>query len=344
MIGFWAFFAAALAVILAIWQPDLLRRRWKLFLSMGVLGFWAHQARSEFGLAVDATTYVAAAERLLTHGDIYTTHPGDRPVLWGTPSVPAPTLYPPTAALVATPLALLGDVGVWLLWAVVSLATLWAIYDAERHGLDLMMVALLPFAAVQVVVGNLNGLIAAAMILAWRHRNSPWAAIAIGILGALKVAPLAALAFWLATRRWAAFAAGIASALVITAVAFLVLGPKPFAEWVTVANSVRPAPISIQAMGLPSTLIVAGGLVALARVRSAERLAFAVSVLLSTFVAPSFNMTTPFVLLAAVAPFGRMTPRERPGTKDGVETTGATNQAFTPNSESAQRRGSRRAR
>lgn len=330
MIGFWAFFAAATAVVLAILRPDLLRRRWKLLLSVGVLGFWAHQARSEFGLAVDATTYVAAAERLLAHGDIYATHPGDRPVLWGTPFVPAPTLYPPTAALVAIPLALLGDAGVWVLWAVLGLATLWAIYDAERHGLDLIMFALLPFAAVQVVVGNLNGLIAAAMILAWRHRNSPWAAIAIGTLGALKVAPLAVLAFWLATRRWAAFAAGTATALIMTAAAWLVLGPMPFVEWVAVAESVRPAPISVQAVGLPSTLIVAGGLVALARVRSAESLAFAVAVLLSVFVAPSFNPTTPFVLLAAVAPFGQMTPRERAGSEDGVETTGATNQAFTP--------------
>lgn len=330
MIGVWAFLVAAAAVVLAIWQPELLRRRWKLLLFVSVLGFWVSQARSEFGLAVDATTYVAAAERLLAHGNIYAMHTGDRAVLWGTPIVPAPTLYPPTAALVAVPLAPFGDAGVWLLWGVLGLVTLWVLYDSGRRGLDLVVMALLPFAAVQIVVGNLNGLIAAAMILAWRHRNSPWAAIWVGTLGAIKVAPLVALAFWLVTRRWTAFFAGIGAALSLTATTLLILGPTPFLQWLAVASSVHPAPIAIQALGLPSLLIAAGGLVALVRVRSSERLAFAVAALLSVFASPSFNMTTTILLLAAVAPFGRMMPVESPGRENGDETTGATNPLSEP--------------
>jgi hypothetical protein len=308
MIGAWSFLVAAAAIVLVLWQPAFVRRRWLLLVTLAVVGFWLNQARSEFGLAADATTYVAAGERLLRHGDIYAMRAGDRPVLWGTPYIPAPSLYPPPAALAATPLALLGDAGVWLVWLLHGAVTLWVVYDAYRHGLAILAVALLPFVAVQLVVGNINGVVAAATILAWRHRDSALAGVALGLLGAVKIVPLAVVGFWVITRRWRPAAYAVGAAILATGVTLAVVGPAPFEEWVHISLSVAPAPTSIQALGVPWPIVLAIGLGALFVARSDERVAYAVSVLVSMFVTPAFNFTTTVLFLAAAAPFGH-----RPG-------------------------------
>lgn len=204
---------------------------------------------------------------------------------WPAPAEHAhlPTLYPPLSVALFAALSLLGPSGAWLCWKLLALtASLALLFATQRllHALrrsDLLpLIAFAPLPILEAGVGGHLDILCAALVafslLAFREDRPVRAALLIGLAGALKLGPLAALLpLLIATarkRRLAALGAGSTPVIAAYAAAF-VFGARPpgsllyfFQHWhfgsplfALVLRFVDdPAPI----VGAPLTLLLLG--------------------------------------------------------------------------------------
>jgi alpha-1,2-mannosyltransferase len=175
---------------------------------------------------IDLDVYIAAVNGLRAGGDIY---------LIRTPGWNLPFIYPPIAALLFVPLALIPLWAAQLLWAVLTVAAqqLILVRAGVRRGLTLGLVNVVLVAAFEpfrttLGYGQVNTLLMALVVAdllpgAADHRRLLPRGFLLGLAAAIKLTPLAFLVFAaLAGRRRTALI-GSVSFLVLTAIGVLVL-------------------------------------------------------------------------------------------------------------------------
>jgi hypothetical protein len=264
----------------------------------------------------DANTYLAAGERLNAGRSLYALGPGDRPVLIVPGQFSAPLVSPPTIATMWRPFAALPfGFQLWLLAAWVALlgAVAWIVYWTGVPGLVLALVLAEPIGN-QLSIGNVTSFFPALLIVIWNCRGRPWVAALISLMTAIKIAPGVLFGRSRISRhpRWIAWAVG--SMAVILGVTAIGSGPGSFVEYLGVAGSTNPSPLSLSGLTgiswMTFAVLVAGTIVA-ALLRN-EAWSFVVAVIAMVAGTPSLYLAGLVPLLAVLAPLAERNRREAP--------------------------------
>lgn len=230
-------------------------------------------------------------------------------------------IYPPTALVLALPLALVDDVTGFLLYEVACLAGLVLVLGsmARREGLGYRGTALLvlvylvsPPTIEGAATGNVNLPIAVLVGLMWLYpRFSGYAAV-VGAL--VKVFPIVGLAF--AWRHRAPILAPLAFGFAVLLASTVLLGPGTWAEFITVMRNTQGghedgllaprqllAPLIGDAAALLASLAATAALlVAAIRVRS-DRLALFLVAMAMILPAPDWYTHYLLIPMVALAPY-----------------------------------------
>ena len=148
-------------------------------------------------------------------------------------------LYPPLAAVVGRPVALLDPFAISLVYAalkvVLAVVAVRAVTPDWRLSNRLLAIAglvcSLPFLH-DVMLGNANVLLVGAMAMAVFARPTPRSGLLLGIATAVFAKPLLApVLLWLFVFRRLVFAGAAAAGLAATAVGLLIAGPSAYVAW-----------------------------------------------------------------------------------------------------------------
>lgn len=263
---------------------------------------WARQSG-------DPWNYLAAGERLNAGHPLYALSPGDRPVILMPPYWSVPLLAPPPIAAFWRPLALLGDVSMYL-WGLVGLigVVVSTVFAVRRGALPL--IAILAPSLTQIATsGNFSGFLLPMLIGAWLLRDRPWLVGGLIAAGAaVKLTP-AVLVLWLmVTGRWRAVGATMVVGLAILAVSLIGAGPQAFIDWLAAVPTSRPAPEALATItGLPPIAMAALLAVPVVLFWRRDRWSFGAAVVATALATPALYFTA-LGLLAAVPVWG-----DRPG-------------------------------
>jgi Glycosyltransferase family 87 len=257
----------------------------------------------------DATTYLAAGERLNAGHDLYRLQPGDRNVLAWPGLYTAPLLSPPPIAVLWRPLAAV-DWGytAWIAAAWIALlgTTLYVVLRAGLWGV--LLAFCLSFSiGEQLAVANFNAFMPAIYLLAWRYRDRASCGVLLALASAVKLSPVAMGGWLLGARRWRALAGTAATLGAIFVVTGFAAGFGSYAEYLGTLSGNASTPISVSRMtGIPfaTYLVLGGGTLIAAAVGSRwPRAAFVMALLASVFGTPALYASSLVSLLALPAPF-----------------------------------------
>lgn len=230
----WLSAAAVAVVVLAAWAATVLPLDWP-----GVP--W-----------MDLQVYRGAVDSLLSGGGLYDYSYPD-PV-----GQPAPFLYPPFAALLLLPLALVPLPAAGVGWTLVQVglaaglvgllvrATGWrGAGPASRIGVPVL--AVLGLLASRPVaqglsLGQVSLLIATLCVVDLLVLPRRWRGVLVGLAAAIKLTPLFFVAYFLATRQWRAAATTGGSFLAATAVGLALLPGESVRFWTEVVFRVDRVP------------------------------------------------------------------------------------------------------
>jgi hypothetical protein len=294
----------------------------------------------------DADVYWLAGERLNAGHYLYSLQPGDTVVAANPPYWMVPLLSPPLLGVLWRPFAALGHMGIlvgWMLTAVAFLAALAAVARRAPAPTLLVVGALAVPVAWQLMLGNVNGILALALVALWRWRDRPGrAGVLVAFMVAVKVTPIV-LAWWLVTTgRWRATAwfLGVSVALLGIAAAGAGLGAIPdYLDVMRVTSTVGSSDLSLAgllrgigiaagAAAFAPWAVVAVGLGAIWFCRARPRVTFAISVCVLVFGSPVVQLywyALPIVILISLPDPTRddLPPNGRDGgwvpvTSDGV--------------------------
>ncbi|PVG82907.1 hypothetical protein DDE18_11205 [Nocardioides gansuensis] len=179
------------------------------------------------GVLLDLDVYLAGVRRMWDGHSLYGQPPGDLPFT-----------YPPFAALVLAPLALLPTWVAYAVWSAVSCAALVAIGRAA--GLSGRRWWLVPAALALEPVwmtlhfGQVNLVLAALVIADLVHRDHRGRGIATGVAAGIKLTPLVFLAFLVVTRQWRTLRAAAAAFAATVSLPFLVVPGEAARFWTDV--------------------------------------------------------------------------------------------------------------
>ncbi len=195
---------------------------------VGELAIWVGESiRGPSWWAIDLQLVLDAGSRL-----------GSGQLLYSDPKF----LYPPLAAVVGRPLALLDPFAISLVYAALKVGLAVAAVRALTPGWHLAarvlavggLVFSLPFLH-DVMLGNANVLLMGAMAVAVFGPPSPRSGVLLGIAGAVFAKPLLApILLWLLVYRRSVLAGTVLAGLGATAVGVLLAGPSAYVDWVSV--------------------------------------------------------------------------------------------------------------
>jgi len=273
----------------------------------------------------DAMTYLAAGDRLNLGHDLYRLRPGDLPVDLYPELFPVPMVGPPIMGVIFRPLAAI-DVGlaIWVIacWAAI-LGTIAYLVDKVGILAVVVCIALSLSIGEQLAAGNVASFFPLLLLVAWRTRERAIPGMAIGLMAAAKLAPLAMAGWLIGARNWRALVA-LAVTLVAAGLACLVFaGWENTIDYLRVLATVSPSTFSISsALGVSwasYAVLVGGSLLAIAVARW-PRISFIVGILAMTFGTPALYGSGFVALLGVLVPltdsaaFARfkMLPRRSP--------------------------------
>ncbi len=269
----------------------------------------------------DAINDLAAGERLNDGHPLYALSAGDRaadinPDYWRIPLV-----SPPLIAVLWRPLALLGDLALWLWWGVQVAALLTAVAMLLREAPILTATALLPLSlsfTYEFAVGNVNSFILLGLLIGWRafatgRLATSGTLAAIG--AALKVTPIF-LGWWAVVaggRR--ALVALVGAGLVALLVSLVGAGLGNHLAYVRAlaGGAASFSPLSLGGMlrfvGVPESLgrivvaaVVVGAVLLVWRLRERPGRGFQVAVVTMIVASPAVSINWFVLLLALLAP------------------------------------------
>ena len=265
----------------------------------------------------DATTYLAAGERLNAGHELYRLEPGDRPVLTIPGFYTAPLLSPPPIAVAWRPLAAVP--WGWAAWVAASWIALLGtvIWLVVRVGPPAALLAFVLSHAIgeQLAVANVNSFVPALYVLLWTLRDRPVSGAIVAVVASIKLAPIAFGAWLFGRANWRAVAvlAGCLAALFV--IGGLGAGFGTYLDYLATLPGNRPTVLSISGQlgwGPASYVVLAGGaLASMVLARSRPRLAFGLVVAASVLGTPALYASGLVGLLALAAPFAGRTAAVR---------------------------------
>ena len=272
----------------------------------------------------DATTYLAAGERLNAGRDLYTLGPGDREVFINTRISPAALLSPPTIAVIWRPIAAVPfGYALWVVaaWAALLGTLFHLVYRTGLFG-AVVVAAFAPAIGEQLAVANVAAFFPMLLTLAWRWRGTVMAGVIIGAMASIKLAPGALGGWLLGTRAWRSLA-GLAIALGAAALLSIVgAGPSSIPDYLSVAAAIGPSDNSLSGMAgiswLSQAVLVGGTLLAIVLGRW-PAWSFVVAVVASVLGTPALYVSGLVTLLAVLAP---LADPDREVQVDGLGTIG----------------------
>lgn len=259
----------------------------------------------------DATTYLAAGERLNQGHDLYRLQPGDRPVLTLPGYFTAPLLSPPPIAVAWRPLAAIPDGWGWAVWVVAAWIALLGtiVYLVMRVGAPAAALAFLLSHAIgeQLAVANVNAFVPLLYVSIWHLRGRAWTGAIVAALAAVKLAPLA-MAGWLLGRRDIRALAVLAGGLVaLFVLGGLGAGFESYLDYLGTLPGNHPTGLSLSGLlgwAPASYVFLFGGTVVSAAVSARRpRLGFLIALLASVLGTPALYFSGLVGLLALAAPF-----------------------------------------
>lgn len=256
----------------------------------------------------DATTYLAAGERLNAGHDLYRLGPGDRPVLPWAEHYTAPLLSPPPIAVFWRPLAAV-DWGIVLWIAACWIAMLGTLgWLVLRVGLPAVLLAFVLSHSIgeQLAVANANAFAPLLYVLLWRYRDRAVAGVSIATMAAIKLAPAVLIAWLIGTRRWRVALTAIVAVAVIFLVSGLGAGFSSYGEWLGTLSTNSVTPISVSGLTGVSwasyAFLVLTGIVAFLTGPRWPRLSFCVAIAGAVLGTPALYSSSLVGLLALTAP------------------------------------------
>jgi len=256
----------------------------------------------------DAWNYLAAGERLNAGHRLYALSAADRPIQLVPPYWTVPLLSPPPIAVIWRPLAVLGEPSM-IVWASAGLAVTLATAGWLLARGGLIVAAIIATFAValaeQSLAGNVNGFLFLVLVLVWAARDrAPLVGALLGAAIALKLTP-AILLIWLATTgRWRAIGATAVALIAIGFVSIAGAGIQNHLDWLASVPGAVPVPTSVAGLtGLPSAIVIAGGVLAVLGVARLgdERLTFSAAVVGTALASPALYLGTLGIGAAAAA-------------------------------------------
>ena len=197
----------------------------------------------------DFSAYMGAARSMAAGGSPYAQFSSATPVMSG-------FTYPPFAALLVQPLALLSDRQALSVWLALSLATTVAAsvivarvaLPASWPRLELAVLAAIAFgpAAYNYWHGQINGVIFLLLAVAfWAYVDGRemTAGVVIGLAAGIKVAPVVLVVLLLRRRWWRGSLAMLATVAATIAAGVLLLGTGPTHTFVTVVLPTLSRPV-----------------------------------------------------------------------------------------------------
>jgi hypothetical protein len=257
----------------------------------------------------DATTYLAAGERLNAGHDLYRLTAGDRPVLTIPGLYSAPLLSPPPIAVLWRPLAAVDwGMAVWVVACWIALLGT-VVYVTLRAGLPGVLLALLLSFAIgeQLAVANVNAFMPALYVLLWRYRDHAPSGSLVGIAAAIKLAPVALVGWLLGSRRWKAIMFAFAGLGVMFAVGALGAGLGSYLDYLGTLSGNRPTQLSVSGqtgIGWASYAVLVLGMIAAAVTGGRwPRASFVLALTASVLGTPALYASGLVSLLALAAPW-----------------------------------------
>ncbi len=256
----------------------------------------------------DATTYLAAGERLNAGSQLYALGPGDRPVLILPGISAAPLLSPPPIAVIWQPIAAMPfGFALWVVavWMAVLGTTFYLVYRTGLRG-AIVATVLAPAIGEQLAAANVAAFFPVLLVIAWRYRDHPIAGVIVALMTSLKLAPATLLGWMVGTRRWRGLLATAATAIAILVVCLLAIGIQPFADYIGVARTAGPSTSSVSGLtGVPwasAATLVAGTLFASSLGRR-PRWSFVAAIIFAVAGSPALYLSGFVTLLGTLAPF-----------------------------------------
>ncbi len=278
-------------------------------------------------LGSDSSNYAAAGERLAAGSTLYALQPGDRPVpADNPPEWSGPILSPPPVALPWTAMLALPDpIRFYLTWALgLAMTTALGLFLAARLPARTLLPVLLALFPLGVVAwsGNLNALLAPALVVVYRASMEPsrrvqtTIGVVVAIAALVKLGPVFVLLWLLLQRRMGALLAAAVTGALVVGVTAGVGGVHVFADYVRLLQTSASTPSDLSIPGLlrglglsPMTgyvvlaLVTAIGCVAMVVWRRNAGVTFAIAVLLSVIATTIVRVETLVVAVAALAPW-----------------------------------------
>jgi Glycosyltransferase family 87 len=229
----------------------------------------------------DTWNYESAAERFVVRHSVYRLVKGDRPAPVDNPPFwQSPYLYPPSMAMIWSPLLVIPDGARQLVWwgLTVGVSVAVVVFLLLALALPAVVLAIPLVVLISVIVwsGNVNGLLLAVAALAWfahgrdaTPRLRAVGDVAIALATAVKFTPVALIVWLVHQRAWRSIATVVVVGLAVTGVSLLIAGPRSaVAAYIDVVGTTAPTPQSATGLatqlGLPPHLAVFAPYVAMA--------------------------------------------------------------------------------
>jgi hypothetical protein len=273
----------------------------------------------------DAWTYLAAGDRLNLGHDLYRLRPGDLPVDLYPELFPVPMVGPPIMGVIARPLAAI-DIGltIWVMacWSAI-LGTMAYLVDKVGVLAVIVCIALSLSIGEQLAAGNVASFFPLLLLVAWKTRERTTPGVAIGLMAAAKLAPIAMAGWLVGARNWRALLALVVTLAVAGLACLLFAGVANTFDYLRVLSTVGPSTFSVSsALGVSwasYAVLVGGSLLAFATARW-PRISFIVGVLAMTFGTPALYWSGFVALLGVLVPLTdsaaferfKMLPRRSP--------------------------------
>jgi Glycosyltransferase family 87 len=255
----------------------------------------------------DADTYRAAGERLNAGHQLYRLQEGDRPVLIIPDLFTQPLVSPPPIAVLWRPIAALPfGYEAWIVACWIALLGT-VVYLVLRVGWPAALLAFLlswPIGE-ELAVANVVSFFPAVFVISWRYRRHAWIGAPLGLIAAVKLAPIAIVGWLLAERHVRALVAMAGTIAALIGVSVLGAGMSSFFEYLDIVPTLKPSPLSLVSLtGISwiSYAFLAGGVAVAAALRNHPRLAWCVSIVTVVVGTPVIYIGGFVVLLALAAP------------------------------------------
>jgi hypothetical protein len=158
----------------------------------------------------------------------------------------------------------------------------------------------------QLAVTNAAAFFPAVLVLTWRYRHIPWVGVGVGLIAAIKLAPIGMTGWMIGGRRWRMLTVTVATVIGVGLLGGIGAGFHTYFDYLDLIPTFKPSPDSLASLtGLPwiNYAMLATGMVLAASIGGRwPRLTFCVAVIACVAGTPVIYQSGLVTLLALGAP------------------------------------------